>query len=401
MKSKLCVFPVALALGCGSASNGPDTEVTPSLGGSAASSGGATGAGGTSNLAGAVASTGGLTASGGATTSGGALSSGGHASGGAVGSGGQINANGGNSASGGHLQSGGSGGSSARGGASAGGQSSGGATTSGGANTGGAASAGATSCDWSDPPANVAAWVNESWQSQLGNNVKTRKDWLLDSIMLGKGQINVCVRWGASSAPTAAVKQKLAPSLGRFMSDWFKALGTYGCFPYPNGVDVKITGWAVKPGNESWVSDLDSSIRVYTETDSDGEPKCPDACSFFNNWTHQFPNCPGGEAYHTDYWAWFDDQLPGGGGAAAVGGDWGFRMPLSSFVRVLDQPSTIVAEHEMGHGFGFQDYYDWTGSTPNGGSLMIVGSTSNQAPSVGDTWLLRRTWKEVKALRGW
>jgi hypothetical protein len=26
--------------------------------------------------------------------------------------------------------------------------------------------------------------------------------------------------------------------------------------------------------------------------------------------------------------------------------------------------SNLVIEHEMGHGFGFQDYYDWTGSTP-------------------------------------
>ena len=76
-------------------------------------------------------------------------------------------------------------------------------------------------------------------------------------------------------------------------------------------------------------------------------------------------------------------------------------MPLSSFTRVIDQPSTNVVEHEMGHGFGFQDYYSWTGSTPAGGSLMIVGSSSSQKPTVGDTWLLRRTWKEAKTLRGW
>jgi hypothetical protein len=33
---------------------------------------------------------------------------------------------------------------------------------------------------------------------------------------------------------------------------------------------------------------------------------------------------------------------------------------------------------------------------------MIVGSTAGkQSPTVGDTWLLRRTWKEMKTLRGW
>jgi hypothetical protein len=65
--------------------------------------------------------------------------------------------------------------------------------------------------------------------------------------------------------------------------------------------------------------------------------------------------------------------------------------------------SSMVIEHEMGHGFGFQDYYDWPASspTPSGGSLMIVGSTSSQTPTIGDQWLLRRTWEEMVSLRGW
>ena len=186
----------------------------------------------------------------------------------------------------------------------------------------------------------------------------------------------------------------------KWLNHWFTALGTYGCFPYPNGVTVKVTGWAVRPGNESWVSDLPSSIAVYTETDGEGEPKCSDSCSFFVNWDHQFPNCPGGEAFHQDYWIWVSDQLPGSG-AAAVGGDWGLRMPVSSFVSSISRDGDLVIEHEMGHGFGFQDYYDWTGSTPAGGSLMIVGSASSGSPTVGDTWLLRRTWTEMQQLRGW
>ena len=56
----------------------------------------------------------------------------------------------------------------------------------------------------------------------------------------------------------------------------------------------------------------------------------------------------------------------------------------------------------MGHGFGFQGYYSWTGARPNGGSIMIAGSTGgSQAPTTGDIWLLRRTWKEMKALKNW
>lgn len=294
----------------------------------------------------------------------------------------------------------GSGGASGSGGARDGGAGAPG--TGGTVGTGGSTSTGPCTPAWEDPPSNVSAWINESWNSQLGANVKSRKAWLLDSVMLGKGQINLCVRWGATTAPTADVKKNMASSVEKWFNDWFSKLADYGCFPHSH-ITAKVTGWAVRPGNESWVSDLDSGVKVYTQTDSGtdppGEPMCPSACSFFDNWTHKFPNCPGGEDFHTDYWLWLDDKLPGGG-AAAVGGDWGLRMPVSNFVASMGK-SNLVIEHEMGHGFGFQDYYDWTGSTPSGGSLMIVGSTSNQSPTIADQWLLRRTWKEMKTLRSW
>ena len=119
------------------------------------------------------------------------------------------------------------------------------------------------------------------------------------------------------------------------------------------------------------------------------------------HWDHQFADCKGGDANHSDYWLWFDDNLPGGGGAAAVGGDWGLRMPVKTFLDAFNDASFSICEHEMGHGFGFQDYYDWTGSKPKGGSIMIVGSTNSQPPTAADIWLLRRTWKEMKTLRGW
>jgi hypothetical protein len=216
--------------------------------------------------------------------------------------------------------------------------------------------------------------------------------------MKGKGQINLCIRWGATKAPTAAQKSGMATSVQKWFNLWFSQLDGYGCYPYPN-VAVKVTGWAVKAANTSWVSDVDTSVaKIYTETDGDGEPKCPDNCSFFSIWSHSFPNCSGGEAFHHDYWFWIDDTLD----AAAVGGDWGLRMPVASLdnamANIAYDVNTVI--HEMGHGFGFQDYYDWTGSTPAGGSLMIVGPNLT-SPTVGDTWLIRRTWKEMKTLRGW
>jgi hypothetical protein len=234
--------------------------------------------------------------------------------------------------------------------------------------------------------------------AELGTNIKGRQSWLLDSIMKGQGQINLCVRWGASSAPSAAVKSGMAGAVEKWINDWISQLTGYGCFPYDR-IAVKVTGWAVKPGNTAWVSDLaDSSVRVYTELDGDGEPKCSDACSFFTNWSHSFPNCPGGDTYHHDYWIWLDDTISGG--AAAVGGDWGLRMPVGNFVQAMNR-SDLVIEHEMGHGFGFQDYYSWSGSRPSGGSLMIVGSTNSATPTTADRWLLRRTYQSMKTLRGW
>jgi len=260
---------------------------------------------------------------------------------------------------------------------------------------------GATSCDWGDPPADVAMWINESWNAQLGSNIKSRKAWNLDNVMLNKGQLNLCVRWGATSAVPEMVSANLASTVERWFNDWFKSLGGYGCFPYGEGIKVKITGWAVRPGKESLLGQVDPAVPVYTGTDAEGEPKCPDDCSSFVHWDHKFPNCKGGDANHSDYWLWFDDKLPGNGGAAAVGGDWGLRMPVSTFVGAFANKSFGIVEHEMGHGFGFQDYYEWTGARPKGGSLMIVQSSQSQSPTSGDVWLLRRTWKEMKSLRGW
>ena len=262
-------------------------------------------------------------------------------------------------------------------------------------------SANSADCSFDDPPANIAAWVDESWDAQLGQNIKSRQAWNVDNVMLNKGEMNLCVRWGATTAVPAEVHMNLASTVERWFNDWFKGLAGYGCFPYPDGIKVKVTGWAVRPGQESLLNGVDPAIPVYTELDGEGEPKCPDACSSFVHWDHDFSQCAKGEAWHSDYWLWFDDNLPGGGGAAAVGGDWGLRMPVRTFLGAFGKPSDHIVEHEMGHGFGFQDYYDWRGSKPEGGSIMIVGSTQSDAPTDADHWLLKRTWKEMKQMRSW
>lgn len=263
--------------------------------------------------------------------------------------------------------------------------------------------AGTGACDVSDPPANVKAWVDESWaaEERIGL-VKGKGGWLQDSAIKGKGQINVCVRWGATSAMTVEVRDKLGKQMETWFNAWFSKLYPYDCFPYPK-ITAKITGFAVRPGKESLLPA--GTTPIYTEQESGstpaGEPKCPDACGFFFQdsvkWNHSFPNCKGGEAAHFDYSLWLDDSI--GGGAAAVGGDWGLRMPVGDFVKSIDMTANDTVLHEMGHGFGLSDYYTWTGSRPEGGSILIVGSSMTGLPTEGDKWLVRRYWKETKALR--
>jgi hypothetical protein len=299
----------------------------------------------------------------------------------------------------GGKQAAGTGGASGKAGSSG---SSGAKAGSGGAGGAGGvtAAAGSGACDTSAPPSNVSAWIDESWNREGKPNITNRSVWLSDSAMKGKGQINVCVRWGATSAMTTDVRDKLQSQMELWMNQWFSKVYPYDCFPYEKIV-VKITGYAVRPGKESLMPS--GTSPVYTDQESGstpaGEPKCPDACGLFFNWDHKFPSCAGGEEAHFDYSLWLDDALPGGGGAAAVGGDWGLRMPVADFIRSLGVTANDTVLHEMGHGFGLSDYYTWTGSRPEGGSILIVGSSRTGLPTEGDKWLVRRYWKETKTLR--
>ncbi|MGC4065290.1 MAG: hypothetical protein QM784_11715 [Polyangiaceae bacterium] len=266
--------------GQGGSANGTTPGTNAIGGGDATAVGGRSGAGTVSAKGGATTASGGKSSVGGATVSGGsstagagalggaATNTGGSASGGASNTGGATKATGGagGKTSGGTTAKGGSsavggttakGGSSAVGGTTAKGGSSaiGGTTAKGGSSAvGGSGSGGATACDWSTPPSNVSAWVDESWNAQLSGNIKGRKAWLIDNAVMGKGQINLCVRWGASAAPSAAIKTGMAGAVEKWFNDWFSQLDGYGCFPYPK-ITVKVTGWAVKPGNTGWVSE--------------------------------------------------------------------------------------------------------------------------------------------------
>jgi hypothetical protein len=251
-----------------------------------------------------------------------------------------------------------------------------------------------STCDVSDPPRSVSGWIDESWAGSE-EKVTNRSGWLFDAAMKGQGELNVCVRWGATVPMTTAVRDQIGPALEKWFNLWFALIYPYDCFPYSH-VKVRVSGYAVRPGQEALLPA--GTWPVYTETDSEGEPKCPRTCGFFLNWSHQFPECPGGQDGHFDYALWIDDKLPSVTRATAVGGEWGLRMPVRPFLASLSsEAAAVVPIHEIGHGFGLPDYYTWKGPRPPGGSVMIVGSADKPTPS--DQWILRRYWKETKARR--
>ncbi len=248
----------------------------------------------------------------------------------------------------------------------------------------------------------MADWVEESWGAEGRNNITNSANWLFDAAMKGGGEINVCVRYGATTPVTPEMRDAWGPALEALFNTWFGLLHPYACFPYER-VSVRIAGWAVKPGQESLLQWSDGTVPVYTEVSdgSDqalGEPKCPDSCGFFfrENWDHVFADCPGGPENHFDYSLWLNDTGPAG--AAAHGSNWGIRMGVTDFMRDIESGNTFVEWHEIGHAFGFSDYYSWAGSTPEGGSVMIVGSGAS-SPSLGDQWMVRRYFREARELR--
>jgi hypothetical protein len=80
-----------------------------------------------------------------------------------------------------------------------------------------------------------------------------------------------------------------------------------------------------------------------------------------------------------------------------VGGDWGERLDRQYFVDSVEQDNQHILIHEMGHGFGFPDYYNWDVWSPTVAApacVMNAGAAAQVTP--WDSWMLRRTWSEIK-----
>ncbi|MCR5022556.1 MAG: hypothetical protein K6B18_16520 [Ruminococcus sp.] len=267
--------------------------------------------------------------------------------------------------------------------------------------------------DMPDKYQSAADWI---WQNRvvrensLGSQTR-RWNSLFDQIIDGKGTLNYVVRWHSERAITYEQRQKLEVVLDDCLNAWTDWLVGYENWPYQH-VDVNIVGWAV--ADRSLLLDLHSDEVVYTDvqnyTIQPGESKniptvmasAPSSLSRFDHFSDENYQYPGGLDKRFDMYIWATQGFPDIGGC---GGDWGQRLSDKYYLGLADGTTTPhVQIHELGHGFGFTDFYGGEGEAdgypPGGfpvsgkGSIMMAGSSSTITDF--DGWFMRYTWSKIK-----
>jgi hypothetical protein len=225
-----------------------------------------------------------------------------------------------------------------------------------------------------------------------GASVQGFRNTILDQVIAAQGTIRYCVRWDSSATVTPQMRDKIAAALERNVNEWFAKLAGHNCWPY-HRIPVTVTGWAVRNRNQLQWSD--DSVPIYVNNIREGAPQCAETCGrFFNQQAGtSYPSCPGGFAKHYDMSLWLTDGMRGG-----AGGDWGQRVGTEYFTGNVDSTHLHIFLHELGHGFGFPDYYEWASWVPGVAapySVMVAGLAG--LVTDWDGWMLRRTWNELRS----
>ncbi len=258
----------------------------------------------------------------------------------------------------------------------------------------------------------AADWI---WNNRIvaenstGSN-PARWNSIFDQIVDGKGTLNYVVRWHSTKTITLEQRQNLETALDECINQWTDWLVGYENWPYEH-VDVNIVGWAVT--DTSLLLDLQPDEIVYTDTveyviqpgESSEIPtvmaNAPSELSRFDHFTDESYEYPGGLDKRFDQYLWATQGFPDYGGC---GGDWGQRLSDTYYIGIAEGTSSLhVQIHEVGHGFGFTDFYGGEGESngfPPGGfpgdgsSIMMAGSSS--VITDFDGWFMRYTWSKIK-----
>jgi hypothetical protein len=237
------------------------------------------------------------------------------------------------------------------------------------------------------PPSNLVTPLNEVW-----NHVETTypnlygfRNYGWDQVMANGGSMNYCVRWDSSTPVTAAQRDQVQATLSRQFKKWMDVMAGHNGWPYAN-VPVKVVGWAVRDRNTlQWT---DNSVDIYVNNIRENAPQCSEPCGRFFHIDGNYSGCPGGGSHHYDMSLWLTSGFSGG-----AGGDWGQRISSEYYMSNLNTDNVHILLHEIGHGFGLDDFYDWT---PTGQCCFIMNAGSATMITEFDKWMLRDWWRHLK-----
>lgn len=263
----------------------------------------------------------------------------------------------------------------------------------------------------------AADWI---WQNRIqGEKSVEAWDTIYDKIVAGNGTLNYVVRWQSYSSITLEQRRNLQQVLESAVNDWTNWLVGYENWPYSH-VNVKIVGWAVI--DENCLLDRQPDEVVYTDTvpydpsydiqNGMGDsriptvmPIAPEELFRYEHWRD--PNW----SYNGSYENRYDMHLTATLGMINMGGYgyyWGQQLSDEAVLGLANGTTSVhILEHEVGHGFGFTDFYGGEGESDGfppggfpdgGGSLMMAGSSS--VITDFDGWFARYVWTKISSENG-
>lgn len=246
------------------------------------------------------------------------------------------------------------------------------------------------------PPAALAAGLDQVWRHVENTypDLYGFRNYTWDQVMANGGSINYCVRWESDAPVSAQLRDRIHAALARQFKKWVDTLVQEGAgwngWPYVD-VPVRVVGWAVRDRDVlKWDDD---SVDVYVGDIAEGAPQCAPACSRFFHQDGDYSGCPGGAERHYDMSLWVTEGMTGG-----AGGDWGQRIGREYLMESLASDDIHILLHEMGHGFGLDDFYDWT---PAGADAFLMKAGSARHITEFDRWMLRDWWRHLKPRYGY
>jgi len=271
--------------------------------------------------------------------------------------------------------------------------------------------------DSSEAPSDYQTACDWIWSNRIEpEKTVTDRSTVFDQIIAGNGTLHYILLWQSDAPITLRQRQKLPEMLENAVNQWTDNLIGYDDWPYEH-ITVKVVGFAVL--DESCLLDLQPDEIVYTDTTHswlrDGivgsmgdktipvlQPAEPTDYSRYVHWNDS--DWSYGGSYDNRY----DMYLHGIKGMTDAGGygyHYGQILSDKSVFGLIDgTTSQHILLHEIGHGFGFPDYYGGEGESdgyplggfPGGeGSVMKAGSCTYINDF--DKYFLRYLWSKLKS----